>query len=47
MRAALRELAHRLAATARLAIGIPDYGRYRDHMAHAHPGVEPMSREDF
>ena len=42
-----RDIARRLAATARLAIGIPDYERYREHMAHRHPDVEPMGREAF
>ena len=47
MRIEWRDIARRLAATARLAIGIPDYERYREHMTRTHPGVAPMSREDF
>jgi uncharacterized short protein YbdD (DUF466 family) len=33
--------------TARLAIGIPDYGNYVDHMHRSHPGRAPMTREEF
>ena len=35
------------AQTARLAIGIPDYDYYVEHMQRAHPGLEPMSRDAF
>lgn len=27
--------------------GIPDYGRYIDHMAVHHPGEAPLSRREF
>ena len=35
------------AQTARLAIGIPDYDYYLEHMRRMHPGLEPMSRDAF
>lgn len=33
--------------TARLAIGIPDYDNYADHIRRHHPGREPMGRDAF
>ena len=33
--------------TARLAIGIPDYDNYVDHIRRHHPGREPMDRDAF
>ncbi|MHB8912235.1 MAG: YbdD/YjiX family protein [Lysobacter sp.] len=33
--------------TARLAIGIPDYDNYVDHIRRHHPGREPMDRDTF
>lgn len=35
------------AQTARLAIGIPDYDVYVDHVRRAHPGRAPMARDEF
>ena len=35
------------AQTARLAIGIPDYDNYADHVRRHHPGREPMDRDAF
>lgn len=35
------------AKTARLAIGIPDYDNYVDHIRRHHPGREPMGRDAF
>jgi uncharacterized short protein YbdD (DUF466 family) len=35
------------AQTARLAIGIPDYGVYVDHVRRAHPDRAPMTRDEF
>lgn len=35
------------AQTARLAIGIPDYDNYIDHVRRHHPGREPMDRNAF
>jgi uncharacterized short protein YbdD (DUF466 family) len=32
---------------ARLAVGIPDYATYVEHMATAHPERTPMDREAF
>jgi uncharacterized short protein YbdD (DUF466 family) len=34
-------------ATARLAIGLPDYDAYVAHMRSAHPDATPMTREAF
>ena len=34
-------------ATARLAIGLPDYDAYVAHVRDAHPGATPMTRESF
>ena len=33
--------------TARLAIGIPDYDNYADHIRRHHPEREPMDRDAF
>lgn len=33
--------------TARLAIGIPDYGVYVEHVRRAHPDRAPMTRDEF
>lgn len=35
------------AQTARLAIGIPDYDNYVDHMRRRHPDRAPMTRDEF
>ena len=35
------------AQTARLAIGIPDYDNYADHVRRHHPEREPMDRDAF
>lgn len=34
-------------ATARLAIGLPDYDAYVEHMRARHPDATPMTREAF
>jgi uncharacterized short protein YbdD (DUF466 family) len=31
----------------RQIIGVPDYERYVAHLAEAHPGCEPISRDAF
>lgn len=36
-----------LVRSARLAVGVPDYHRYVEHMRGRHPGIEPMSRDAF
>lgn len=36
-----------LAASARLAVGIPDYERYRAHVLARHPDAVPMDRDAF
>ena len=38
---------HAAVQSARLAIGIPDYDNYVDHMRRRHPGRAPMTREEF
>lgn len=40
-------MARWLTRTARLAVGVPDYPTYVDHMRRAHPGRQAMSRDDF
>lgn len=35
------------AQTARLAIGIPDYDTYVEHVRRNHPERPPMSRDEF
>lgn len=35
------------AQTARLAIGVPDYDVYAEHMRRSHPDREPMDRAAF
>ncbi len=40
-------LFRRIAETARLMIGLPDYDRYLRHMASHHPGEPPMTRAAF
>ncbi|USI73178.1 YbdD/YjiX family protein [Sphingomonas morindae] len=37
----------RLAAMARLMVGLPDYDAYRAHMAQHHPDRAVMSERDF
>jgi uncharacterized short protein YbdD (DUF466 family) len=37
----------RLAETARLMVGLPDYGAYLRHMAEHHPDRAPMDRTTF
>ena len=43
----LRSFGRRLAQTARLAIGIPDYDNYVAHRRAHHPGEPVMSQEAF
>lgn len=42
-----RELIRTAAYVVQRVIGVPDYERYAAHMRAHHPGVEPMSREEF
>ncbi len=37
----------RLAETARLMVGMPDYDAYCRHMADHHPDRTPMTRAEF
>lgn len=41
------EAIRRAAAVLRRIIGVPDYGIYVAHVRECHPGVTPMSREEF
>ena len=36
-----------LVRAARLAIGLPDYGAYVDHVRREHPDAVPMSETEF
>jgi len=36
-----------IARSIRAIIGVPDYERYIEHCQVAHPGVRPMSRDQF
>jgi uncharacterized short protein YbdD (DUF466 family) len=44
---AARSLFRRVASTARLMVGVPDYDAYVAHRARMHPGEPVMSYEDF
>ncbi|WP_133478275.1 YbdD/YjiX family protein [Cognatilysobacter segetis] len=46
-RAAARRIAATLAQAARLAVGIPDYAAYCEHVRRAHPDRLPMDRTTF
>ncbi|WP_407909819.1 YbdD/YjiX family protein [Lysobacter claricitrinus] len=37
----------RLVHAARLAVGIPDYGAYLEHMRRSHPATAPMDETAF
>lgn len=37
----------RLAQTARLMVGMPDYDAYLRHQADKHPDIRPMTRAEF
>jgi uncharacterized short protein YbdD (DUF466 family) len=41
------ELFGMIARTARMMVGLPDYGTYLRHMAEHHPDREPMDRTTF
>lgn len=36
-----------LVRSARLAVGVPDYAAYVDHVHRAHPGRAPMPEAEF
>ena len=42
-----RQRLERAACVLRRVIGVPDYDRYVAHVNAHHPGVEPMSYDDF
>jgi uncharacterized short protein YbdD (DUF466 family) len=46
-RARLRALWRGLCETARLAVGVPDYGGYLRHHRLQHPDTPPLSYEQF
>ena len=43
----LKRLVAHLVRGARLAVGIPDYDAYCDHIRRAHPDRAPMDRRTF
>jgi uncharacterized short protein YbdD (DUF466 family) len=43
----LRRLARDMRKTARLMVGVPDYGAYVAHRRQSHPGEPIMTYEDF
>ncbi|KFN43405.1 YbdD/YjiX family protein [Arenimonas oryziterrae] len=43
----IRSLGRKLAQTARLACGVPDYDAYLKHQREKHPDAAPMSYEAF
>lgn len=43
----LREALERAASVLRRIVGVPDYERYRAHMAECHPALPPMTRDEF
>jgi uncharacterized short protein YbdD (DUF466 family) len=43
----LRSFGHKLAQTARLAVGVPDYSRYVEHQRSHHPDQPVMSYKEF
>ena len=47
LRAQLIEAWSAAKATARLAVGVPDYDAYVAHVLTQHPGATPMTREQF
>ena len=47
MIARVKALANRIARGMRAVLGVPDYGRYVDHMRASHPGRAPMSLTEF
>ncbi|HEV2745769.1 MAG TPA: YbdD/YjiX family protein [Allosphingosinicella sp.] len=42
-----REALRRAAETARLMVGVPDYGAYLAHRRARHPGEPAMTRAEF
>ena len=46
-RARLSNAGRTLAQTLRLMVGVPDYGRYLEHMARTHPQLAPMDYGSF
>lgn len=43
----MSKLVRRLAQTARLMVGVPDYETYVEHRRRLHPGEPIMSYEEF
>lgn len=47
MRERIALLLRRVAETAHLMVGLPDYQRYVAHVAARHPGKRAMTRAEF
>nr|WP_032911890.1 CstA-like transporter-associated (seleno)protein [Yersinia frederiksenii] len=47
LRAWARLIAHRVAQSFRLMVGVQDYGNYVNHMRRHHPETPPMNERDF
>ncbi|CQJ52047.1 CstA-like transporter-associated (seleno)protein [Yersinia intermedia] len=47
LRAWLRLIAHRVAQSFRLMVGVQDYGNYVNHMHRHHPDTAPMTEREF
>lgn len=47
LRAWLRLIAHRVAQSFRLMVGVQDYGNYVNHMHRHHPDTTPMTEREF
>lgn len=43
----LQTVYRRMAETARLMVGVPDYGRYAEHMRAQHPELPILSEAEF
>ena len=43
----VRQTLRSAARIVRRIVGVPDYDAYLSHVRVAHPGAEPMSREEF
>ncbi|KAB7698785.1 putative selenoprotein [Plesiomonas shigelloides] len=46
-RVKIQAIYQRMAETARLMVGIPDYARYAAHMREQHPELPVLSEADF
>ena len=46
-RRAARRWAERFRTVVRTIVGVPDYDRYLRHVRITHPGVTPLSQDEF